>query len=148
MNNKKLLIGGAIVLVVLAIFAWIFIRSFIANLPSTAASSFANDQALPTPILVVVPTQVFIPTLTPTGLPETNWKFEGFSKETTTQGGYTYHWGTFLNDSGARIKAMCPAPNSPAPNVGDYYRWDKNINILIPLRDNPEGTMQRFWNPQ
>lgn len=114
-------------------------------------SYLSGQSPAPTQQILFTPTVVFTlqPTITPTpeALPVSGWKFAGFSGEKTFENGYEYSWGIFINDNGSRIKAMCSAPNSPAPNVGDYYSLDKQINILIPVKDNQYGNMQRFWYP-
>lgn len=146
MDYRRTSIWALIVFLVVALAAFLFIR-WLGNQnysnPSNQITS-QTEQVLFTPTVVFTPQ----PTITPTpGLPASDWKFTGFNGEKTYANGYEYSWGIFENDNGLKIKAMCSAPESPAPNVGDYYSWDKQTNILIPVQDNQYGNMQRFWYP-
>lgn len=145
MNNKRIVFTALVLFFIVALGAYFFIN-WLGNQPSYLPSQRAapTQQILFTPIVVFTPQ----PTITPTpGLPASDWKFTGFNGEKTYANGYEYSWGIFENDNGLKIKAMCSAPESPAPNVGDYYSWDKQTNILIPVQDNQYGNMQRFWYP-
>jgi len=117
---------------------------YLRNRASTNEVFDVNGQtALSTPTFQVIATVV--PTSTPEWLPASGWKFEGFNGEKTRENGFVYSWATFVNDNGARVKAMCSSPNSPAPEIGTIYAWDKTNNILYPVVDNSDGNLQRFW---
>lgn len=143
-NKKKVLFGAAMLACLLIVFAALF---FLNRLSSTADKDLqVTDQTT-----FSIPTAQIVTEITPTpilvGLPVDGWKFEGFNGEKTRENGFVYSWGIFINDNGTKIKAMCSSPNSPAPNVGDYYYWDKRTNILAPVVNNETNNIQTFWYP-
>lgn len=102
-----------------------------------------KEQIVSATVMIPKPTRTAIPTPTPSPL----WMFENFDNRVTYRNGFSYQWGTFVSTGGARLEAMCSAPNSPAPKTGDLYRWDKTTNILVPEADNDQYNVQRFWYP-
>lgn len=145
MNYRKVGLWAVVIFVTVAFGSILYLR-WLENLYSQPP----NQVYLPTMLVMtptVVPTPDPTPTPTPLVLPVSGWKFADFSGEKTYENGYEYSWGIFENDNGSKVKAMCSAPGSPAPNVGDYYIWNKEINILIPVLDNQDGNIQRFWYP-
>ncbi|QQG41206.1 MAG: hypothetical protein HYV90_03440 [Candidatus Woesebacteria bacterium] len=143
-SNSRLWIAG-VALAIIVIAALLFV-GYLINKASTKDVFDVNGQTvLSTPTIQIVTTP--FPTSTPESLPASGWKFEGFNGEKTRQNGFVYSWATFANDNGAKIKAMCSSPNSPAPNVGDYFYWDKQIDILIPVVNNATNDIQTFWYP-
>lgn len=155
--KRKLIIAAAILVFLACVMAlaaglYLFGTSIISYLLPT--SQVPAQQAV-MPVILNTPTAQFTPrptaTMTPTPTPDlfpaTGWKFKGFSGKKTYEHGWKYSWGNFTNDNGSKITAMCSAPNSPDPEFDSYFKWDKKNNILVPVVDNKNGNIQRFWYP-
>ncbi len=144
MDKRSWTMFGLVFLIVLCLLG-IFVIVYLLGLSYFQAgistpTPYQFPTALPTPTAVV-------PTATPTPVPVTVWKFNGFNSEKSKIGRYEYSWGIFVNANGAKLKAMCSAPNSPSPDIGSAYILDPKTNILYPVTDNIHGNLQRFWYP-
>ncbi|HUC94520.1 MAG TPA: hypothetical protein VMR19_00745 [Candidatus Saccharimonadales bacterium] len=144
-DRKYYYIGGSILATILIIVVVIIIVGHNKkNLVSQPLQSGQIQMSLATPT-------EFVPTVTSpaitSDIPLTGWVFKGFNGEKNVKGRYKYEWANFVNDNGMKLKAMCSAPKSPAPEVEDYYTWIKPQNILKPVKDNMAGNIQRFWYP-
>ena len=155
MNSREVNIGIGAVVVVAVVLVVIFALAVLVhnvwkstNRVAQPAQNNQNLAVLATPeVQVPAPTPTAIPQAVPSIVPSSGWRFEGFTNKVTKMHGYKYHWATFTNDNGLKLIAMCSSPNSPAPKQGAEYRWNKKINILIPIKNNKDGTIQKFWYP-
>jgi hypothetical protein len=142
-KRRIAVIVTAVVIVIAVVWFIFYIRSINRNRTTRANQSSFTQVALATPAEV----QISATPTTVLAIPLIGWRFEGFNGEKTIIRGVEYSWANFVNDNGMKLKAMCSSPNSPAPKVGDEYRWDKTTNILVPVVNNKYGDIQLFWYP-
>lgn len=152
LSKRNLQIAGLIAAIVIAVILIVILlvttvrnlsRGSESAMPYVIATSFPT-QALPQATAVSLPTA--IPTQNPNDF-SGDWYFVEMKGKAASGILKGHDIGVFRSASGEQITATCAAPRSPAPKAGDLFRWDANTNILYPVNDNPQGSIQRFWYP-